>query len=177
MAKLPFPDDVKQHALINFNQLGLTNLREKSRVMAFCYCIYRAYIDLGIHIDINIIGMKLELSNNETLKAFSTYNSATTEGFENINGYVDPVDVVPCYAEKFGLAEDIHLEIQEYLGDILEKNPELRDEPSRTLVASYMWHYFQTVGIEIERHDFAHVFGLEFATIKSLYGKVSDKFI
>jgi len=171
--KYPFSDIIKNKACEIFQSLNLTNLRDESRRMALCYCIFQAHAAKGIHAAPLLIGKKLGLNRQQVSRAMSRYENNKSNLNLRHDGYVDPIELIPQYAEEFRFTADVTSDMKDDFKSLIKKSPDLLERPPCTLVAAFMWYYMFTNGIKIDEESFANVFLLKFATIRSVSNEIS----
>lgn len=174
LEKYPYSDAIKTKACEIFVSLKLTNLRDVSKRMALCYCIFQAHAVKGLHTVPFLIGKTLGLTRSQTFKAMSKFSANGNNSNYRADGYMDPVELVAVYADQFGLSDELTINMKEDFRHLLEIAPHLIDRPACTLVAAYMWYYLDTIsGIKIDENKFAAIFLLKFGTIKSVHAEIS----
>ena len=181
MADWPFDDVIKNSACQIYRQMKLSNQHPISKKQALCYCLFRAYKDKGEHADPFLLGLSIGLTPEQTTGCFK-YNNISNGSIKSIDGWIDPVELLPQYAMKLNLSDDLIQNMQESFRQLLEKSKRIRDEeggedlsekPVKTIVAAYILNYLQSIGTFPDEASYASIFMLQIPTIKNLAKKIT----
>lgn len=182
MEEWPHHDDVKNRAAqIYRDEMDLSNQHPESKTQALCYCLFCTYRERGEHVDPFLLGMSIGLSPEKTAGCFSKYNNKRARRSKGVDGWIDPVELLPQYATRLGLTDDFIENMKDSFRRMLEKSKTLYEEeggddlsekPVKTIVAAYMLNYLQSMGNYPEEISYASIFRLKIATIKNLSKKI-----
>lgn len=141
-AEIELPKSIKQKACEIAEREGFEPRKSRPKVKQMYMCIRYAHAELGLPCDPQHIARMLNMTRKEINSAETTYNEATT-------GYAPPEieDVaevfIPFHLEKIGVDQSFSKEIIEILGQLLQKEPDLRNANQIHLSAAIIAYCFR----------------------------------
>jgi transcription initiation factor TFIIIB Brf1 subunit/transcription initiation factor TFIIB len=94
LKSLDFPDDIKKTANQIFMSMNCPTKRSKKRKLLLFFCIYSAYMELGIPQIPNIIAKKVNISSSEVSKAMALFSESQT-GYHPPYMLITPLHYLP----------------------------------------------------------------------------------
>jgi len=174
MENIDIPEDVKARANNIFKSLDLPTHRGKRRKFLVFFCIYSAYMELGMAKDPRWLAGLVKINPNEITKAFSLFSEVQT-GYRMPNVRINPLDLIREYCSRL---EDVQLNVEmvKKLGErVLTKSTELREKPlnlhemyPQKVTVGIIQYYMIINGIKFDKKKFNAAMGFSDATISSV---------
>lgn len=144
------PDDIKRQADLIYNKMKYIVRRSKSRRQLLFFCVYCAYLELGINnVDPNRLGSQFGLTQGEVQRCDSLFSPLQT-GYKPPIVNVSPLNYLPGYCYELNLSQESADDISKMGASILAKDSSLTQENPQTVAAGLLRYYIITNGIIIE---------------------------
>ena len=168
---LDFPDDIKKTANQIFMSMNCPTKRSKKRKLLLFFCIYSAYMELGIPQIPNIIAKKVNISPSEVSKAMALFSESQT-GYHPPYMLITPIHYLPDYCAKLGFAEETKEMVYELAKNIMEKDKTLMEESPQKISAGIIQFFMVMNGIQFKKKEFAKMFGFSEVTINNIFKRI-----
>jgi transcription initiation factor TFIIIB Brf1 subunit/transcription initiation factor TFIIB len=172
----PFPDDVKTRANLIYNQMTYSVRRKKIRFQLLFFCVYNAYLELGLEEEIDpiVIGSAFGLDVREMQNCYSLFSPLQT-GYRPPNKKISPLSYFPQYCdnEHLKLSPETIDNLKTMTRKILAKDPTLSRENPQTVAAGLFRYFVVTNGIIIPPYKLKEITGRSNVTIDNLYKRVA----
>ncbi len=141
LKKFEFPEDIKREASTTYRELTCGSVRSTNRLMAICFCVYQAYIDINKPYDVIIIGDKINLDCDKADSSITMFSKKLTG--KHKSGCIKPMDFVRCYSEyEFDLSVSSIDSIESIWNDLCKRDRSLNEDTIRKITAGLIWYYF-----------------------------------
>jgi len=119
------------------------------------FCVYAAYLRLGITEEPRVIAELVSLPSNEIPKAFSLCSELQT-GFSMPIRQKEAKDFFPVILKELRI--DVPLEeLEDILNYVVEKDPSLKDDFPQTVAAAVIYYYLEINGYKTSRAEIAKI--------------------
>lgn len=171
LMNIEIPDEVKIEANRVFQNLLISTKRKKNRQRTVFFCVYNAYINLGMTEEPRVVADLVSLPNNEIHKAFSVCSELQT-GYPAAIQQKVALDFVPVILRDLGVDID-HKDIKEVLAYVMDKDPTLKDDFPQTVAAASICYVLEINGLKVSRGDIAKIIKRSDMTIQKIYKKIA----
>lgn len=163
--ELKFEEDVIIIAEEIYKQLGTPTKRNQKRRMLLLFCIYNAYLQLGIQKDPKDLALIVGLPKNKVLQSLKMFRLLVPVKTERLH----PSIFLDEYFKMSGLTQDSLPEVKNWMNRILEKDPSLiiTVQPQR-LAGVVLMYYMKTNGIDYDIRDYEERLNIKENSIKKL---------
>jgi transcription initiation factor TFIIIB Brf1 subunit/transcription initiation factor TFIIB len=168
---LDFPDEIKKTANQIFMSMNCPTKRSKKRKLLLFFCIYSAYMELGIPQIPNIIAKKVNISPSEVSKAMALFSVSQT-GYHPPYMLITPIHYLPDYCTKLGFSEATKEMVYELAKNIMEKDKTLMEESPQKISAGIIQFFMVMNGIQFKKKEFAKMFGFSEVTINNIFKRI-----
>jgi transcription initiation factor TFIIIB Brf1 subunit/transcription initiation factor TFIIB len=168
---LEFPDEIKKSANQIFMSMNCPTKRSKKRKLLLFFCIYSAYMELGIPQIPNVIAKKVGISPNEVSKAMALFSESQT-GYRPPYMLITPLHYLPEYCTKLGFTPATKELVYEMAKDIMEKDKTLIEESPQKISAGIIQFFMVMNGIQFKKKEFAKMFGFSEVTINNIFKRI-----
>lgn len=168
---LDFPDEIKKTANQIFMTMNCPTKRSKKRKLLLFFCIYSAYMELGIPQIPNIIAKKVNISPSEVSKAMALFSESQT-GYHPPYMLITPIHYLPDYCLKLGFSEETKEMVYELAKNIMEKDKTLMEESPQKISAGIIQFFMVMNGIQFKKKEFAKMFGFSEVTINNIFKRI-----
>jgi transcription initiation factor TFIIIB Brf1 subunit/transcription initiation factor TFIIB len=168
---LDFPDEIKKTANQIFMSMNCPTKRSKKRKLLLFFCIYSAYMELGIPQIPNIIAKKVNISPSEVSKAMALFSESQT-GYHPPYMLITPIHYLPDYCTKLGFSDATKEMVYELAKNIMEKDKTLMEESPQKISAGIIQFFMVMNGIQFKKKEFAKMFGFSEVTINNIFKRI-----
>ena len=168
---LDFPDEIKKTANQIFMSMNCPTKRSKKRKLLLFFCIYSAYMELGIPQIPNIIAKKVNISPSEVSKAMALFSESQT-GYHPPYMLITPIHYLPDYCTKLGFSDATKEMVYELAKNIMEKDKSLMEESPQKISAGIIQFFMVMNGIQFKKKEFAKMFGFSEVTINNIFKRI-----
>jgi transcription initiation factor TFIIIB Brf1 subunit/transcription initiation factor TFIIB len=168
---LDFPDEIKKTANTIFMSMNCPTKRSKKRKLLLFFCIYSAYMELGIPQIPNIIAKKVNISPSEVSKAMALFSESQT-GYHPPYMLITPIHYLPDYCTKLGFSEETKEMVYQLANNIMEKDKSLMEESPQKISAGIIQFFMVMNGIQFKKKEFAKMFGFSEVTINNIFKRI-----
>jgi len=178
---LPLNTELRQRAQCVYQKLKPKTHRGNRRKQMLFYCIYVAALELRDESDDpeNVedpipakYGKMLGLSHGAIRKSMSMF-SETQTGYRPKTGNSNPLGMIKDYCVDNRITVEMVEPIKALGREILEKDPELKEEYPQTVAAGLIRYYITISGGELDSESFAKNVNLSQATINAMYNRIA----
>jgi transcription initiation factor TFIIIB Brf1 subunit/transcription initiation factor TFIIB len=168
---LDFPDEIKKQANQIFMSMNCPTKRSKKRKLLLFFCIYSAYMELGIPQIPNIIAKKVSISPSEVSKAMALFSESQT-GYHPPYVLITPLHYLPEYCAKLGFTDTTKELVYQLAKQIMEKDKTLMEESPQKISAGIIQFFMVMNGIQFKKKEFAKMFGFSEVTINNIFKRI-----
>jgi transcription initiation factor TFIIIB Brf1 subunit/transcription initiation factor TFIIB len=168
---LDFPDEIKKSANQIFMSMNCPTKRSKKRRLLLFFCIYSAYMEIGMPQIPNTIAKKVRISPSEVSKAMSLFSESQT-GYHPPNLLITPLHYLPDYCSKLGFTDSTKEMVYEMAKNIMEKDQSLIEESPQKISAGIIQFFMVLNGVQFKKKEFAKMFGFSEVTINNIYKRI-----
>jgi transcription initiation factor TFIIIB Brf1 subunit/transcription initiation factor TFIIB len=168
---LDFPDEIKKTANQIFMSMNCPTKRSKKRKLLLFFCIYSAYMELGIPQIPNIIAKKVNISPSEVSKAMALFSESQT-GYHPPYMLITPIHYLPDYCTKLGFSEETKEMVYSLAKNIMDTDKTLMEESPQKISAGIIQFFMVVNGIQFKKKEFAKMFGFSEVTINNIYKRI-----
>jgi transcription initiation factor TFIIIB Brf1 subunit/transcription initiation factor TFIIB len=145
--------------------------RSKKRKLLLFFCIYSAYMELGIPQIPNLIAKKVGISSSEVSKAMALFSESQT-GYHPPYMLITPLHYLPDYCAKLGFTDSTKEMVYEMAKNIMEKDKTLMEESPQKISAGIIQFFMVMNGIQFKKKEFAKMFGFSEVTINNIFKRI-----
>lgn len=167
------PDDVKNKADSIYLKMIPRTRRKKIRKQLVFFCVYCAYLELGIVVNPMQLGKQFGLTSGEVQRCGSLFSKLQT-------GYTPPVvdstplNYVPGFCENLGLSTEAIEEISRIYDAVSSNDERLSQENPQTVASGLLKYYIETNGIVMKDSKAISVItNRSSVTIDSMYKRIA----
>jgi transcription initiation factor TFIIIB Brf1 subunit/transcription initiation factor TFIIB len=171
LKSLDFPDDIKKTANQIFMSMNCPTKRSKKRKLLLFFCIYSAYMELGIPQIPNVIAKKVNISPSEVSKAMALFSESQT-GYHPPYILITPLHYLPDYCTKLGFTEPTKELVYDMAKKIMDKDKSLMEESPQKISAGIIQFFMVMNGIQFKKKEFAKMFGFSEVTINNIFKRI-----
>jgi transcription initiation factor TFIIIB Brf1 subunit/transcription initiation factor TFIIB len=168
---LDFPDEIKKSANQIFMSMNCPTKRSKKRKLLLFFCIYSAYMELGMPQIPNTIAKKVGISASEVSKAMALFSESQT-GYHPPYMLITPLHYLPDYCSKLGFTDTTKEMVFEMAKSIMEKDKTLMEESPQKISAGIIQFFMVMNGIQFKKKEFAKMFGFSEVTINNIFKRI-----
>jgi transcription initiation factor TFIIIB Brf1 subunit/transcription initiation factor TFIIB len=168
---LDFPDEIKKTANQIFMTMSCPTKRSKKRKLLLFFCIYSAYMELGIPQIPNLIAKKVDISPSEVSKAMALFSQSQT-GYHPPHMLITPLHYLPDYCAKLGFTDSTKEMVYEMAKQIMDKDKTLMEESPQKISAGIIQFFMVMNGIQFKKKEFAKMFGFSEVTINNIFKRI-----
>ena len=168
---LDFPDEIKKQANQIFMSMNCPTKRSKKRKLLLFFCIYSAYMELGIPQIPNIIAKKVSISPSEVSKAMALFSESQT-GYHPPYMLITPLHYLPEYCTKLGFTNPTKELVYDMAKKIMDKDRTLVEESPQKISAGIIQFFMVMNGIQFKKREFAKMFGFSEVTINNIFKRI-----
>jgi len=170
-----FPKEVIEEAYNIYKQLG-PYLNRKNHILKVLFCVYNAYLNLGLVMDILILAYKLKVPQKKVKNVFKLCSPIETGYlFKQIRFTTE--QYAKLYLENVtGLSmEQKNIIMNEYVKDIIEKNDEtLINEKPQSLAAAIIIYFLEKRKLQDALNELKQKLYRKITTINTLVTTVGN---
>lgn len=148
LAKYNFSDQINTRANIIYGKMNMSTRRANNRTCLLFYCVYNAYKELNIPVNVSELGKIFNLKQGQIQKTNSTFSPNNT-GYKPTYKVISAIDFLPDFCEQLNLTEYTE-DIISYAKNILTKNQALTQLVSQTVAAGLLKYYLTINGITLD---------------------------
>jgi transcription initiation factor TFIIIB Brf1 subunit/transcription initiation factor TFIIB len=168
---LDFPDEIKKTANQIFMTMSCPTKRSKKRKLLLFFCIYSAYMELGIPQIPNLIAKKVDISPSEVSKAMALFSQSQT-GYHPPHMLITPLHYLPDYCAKLGFTDSTKEMVYDMAKQIMHKDKTLMEESPQKISAGIIQFFMVMNGIQFKKKEFAKMFGFSEVTINNIFKRI-----
>lgn len=158
--------NIKNEACRILSKLRVGGSRKDKRKKIIIFCLYQAYLNLGLYRDVVHIGSLIQLDYSQSINSITCFQkkliNSPNDKIPHHNGIVEPEKIIRYYCSHhcFALDDNLVDEIIEYYENVLEKNEMLVLSRKITLISAVIYKYMKEKHIPVDLTKYASVFSL-----------------
>ena len=167
------PDDIKNKADSIYSKMIPRTRRKKIRKQLVFFCVYCAYLELGIDVNPMQLGTQFGLTHGEVQKCGSLFSKLQT-------GYTPPVvnstplNYIPGFCQDLGLGEDAIEQIAQIYEVVSSVDEKLSQENPHTVASGLLKYYVITNGISLkDANAISTITKRSSVTIDAMYKRIA----
>lgn len=146
LEQYPLTDDIKNKADVIYNKMIPRLHRSKIRNQMLFFCVYNAHIELDRDVNPVQLGKMFGLTAGDVQRCDSIFSPLQT-GYEPPSKITTPTEYLPGFCEKMGISSEATNNIIKLANNILNKDPDLREQHPQTVAAGILKYYTYINGI------------------------------
>lgn len=180
LEKLGLPTNIVNAADSVYQNMSVGTKRGKRRRMLVFFCSFTAYNQEDIPVDPIWLANICNLERSEISKALSMCSPAHSD-FGSLSVRYSPKNFIPTYFKKLNdewvnFPEGALEEIYKMTDEVMENDPDLKDEKPQTVAAAILVYYLYRDGYSIDKDKYNSIFGRSDMTINKIKKKVSEAY-
>ena len=179
LEKIGLPINIINLADDIYKEMKAGTKRGKRRKQLIYFCVSTAYNKLSIPIDPNKLAKLCGIDYSDISKAQSMCSPSKTNYEPPLRRFT-PLDFIPNYFKAvsnwLNFPEDTLDDIIAIAEDILDSEPDLKDEKPQTVAAGIIVFYLNVHGLSLDKDKYTEIFGRSDMTINKIKNKVSLAF-
>ena len=180
LEKLGLPINIINAADAIYQSMAVGTKRGRRRRMLLFFCAFTAYNQEDSPVDPIWLANVCHLERSEISKALSLC-SPTHNDFSSLSVRYSPKNFIPGYFKKLNdgwitFPDGALDEIYRMTDEVMNNDPDLRDEKPQTVAAAILVFYLYRDGYTIDKDKYNAIFGRSDMTINKIKKKVSEAY-
>ena len=147
LSKYILSEEIKFAAELIFKKMRVGIKRKNARKKLLWYCVYNAYLELGIPIAPETLAQMFDLKNTDMPKASNMYSNLQT-GYEPPEKETLPEELVPQYCSKMELSEECSDDIIDLIRRVTSNIEFPKNIVPQVTAGASIKYYMDTNGIK-----------------------------
>ncbi len=165
--------DIKDKAAEIYDKIGKPIKRGNNRKKLLFFCIYAAYKEKKIQIEINDIANIVDLGVKNISGALSMFSEIKT-GYKVQNDFIKPEDLIPFFFHLTGLEEEYMKNVIDFTKELQDKDPNILNLLPQETISAILMYYMKINGIPYDITIFSRKINKTKNTLLNTYNLITS---